>query len=159
MIEKEWFNMLHIYFGDYPEAIYNTKVYFDNTFKDKWITKSISKEIIKDVDKSEVLDEKTILSPIFGNMSPKKLSGGTKTLLLIDNDSKKVFNASTCGDNCAKWILKIAQDRKVVINLRHLMDFGKDEFKIKVINTGKIVYNMSELVLEAGDFVWGLYER
>ena len=145
--------MLHIYFGDYPEAIYNTKVYFDNTYKDKWITKSISKEIIKDVDKSEVLDEKTILSPIFGNMSPKKLSGGTKTLLLIDNDSKKVFNASTCGDNCAKWILKIAQDRKVVINLRHLMDFGKDEFKIKVINTGKIVYNMSELVLEAGDFV------
>ena len=100
-----------------------------------------------------MLDEKTILSPIFGNMSPKKLSGGTKTLLLIDNDSKKVFNASTCGDNCAKWILKIAQDRKVVINLRHLMDFGKDEFKIKVINTGKIVYNMSELVLEAGDFV------
>ena len=145
--------MLHIYFGDYPEAIYNTKVYFDNTYKDKWITKSISTEIIKDVDKSEVLNEKTILSPIFGNMSPKKLSGGTKTLLLIDNDSKKVFNASICGDNCAKWILKIAQDRKVVINLRHLMDFGKDEFKIKVINTGKIVYNMSELVLEAGDFV------
>ena len=100
-----------------------------------------------------MIDEKTIASPIFGNMSPKKLSGGTKTLLLIDNDSKKVFNASTCGDNCAKWILKIAQDRKVVINLRHLMDFGKDEFKIKVINTGKIVYNMSELVLEAGDFV------
>ena len=145
--------MLHIYFGDYPEAIYNTKVYFDNTYKDKWITRSISKEIIKDIDKSEVIDEKTIASPIFGNMSPKKLSGGTKTLLLIDNDSKNVFNASTCGDNCAKWILKIAQKRKVVINLRHLMDFGKGEFKIKVLNTGKIVKNMSELVLEAGDFV------
>ena len=100
-----------------------------------------------------MIDEKTIASPIFGNMSPKKLSGGTKTLLLIDNDSKKVFNASTCGDNCAKWILKIAQKRKVVINLRHLMDFGKGEFKIKVLNTGKIVKNMSELVLEAGDFV------
>lgn len=151
--------MLHIFFGDYPEAIYNTKVYFDNTYKDKWITRSISKEIIKDIDKSEVIDEKTIASPIFGNMSPKKLSGGTKTLLLIDNDSKNVFNASTCGDNCAKWILKIAQKRKVVINLRHLMDFGKGEFKIKVLNTGKIVKNMSELVLEAGDFVWGLDER
>ena len=145
--------MLHIFFGDYPEAIYNTKVYFDNTYKDKWITRSISKEIIKDIDKSEVIDEKTIASPIFGNMSPKKLSGGTKTLLIIDIDSKNVFNASTCGDNCAKWILKIAQKRKVVINLRHLMDFGKGEFKIKVLNTGKIVKNMSELVLEAGDFV------
>ena len=33
------------------------------------------------------------------------------------------------------------------------MDFGKNEFKIKVLNTGKIVKNMGELVLEAGEFV------
>lgn len=86
-------------------------------------------------------------------MSPRKLSGGTKTLLLIANDNKKVFNASTCGDNCAKWILKMAEGTKVVINLRHLMDFGKGEFKIKILNTGKIVKNMDELVWEAGEFV------
>jgi hypothetical protein len=113
----------------------------------------LAKEIIKSVDKSEVIDAKTILSPIFGNMSPKKLSGGVKTLLLIANDKTKIFNASTCGDNCAEWILKIAQDRKVEINLYHLMDFGKKEFKIKVLNTGKIVKNMGELVSEAGEFV------
>ena len=145
--------MLNVYFGDMSEAIYNTNVFFNNTYKDSWITKPLSKEIIKDIDKSEVIDKQTILSPIFGNMSPKKLSGGTKTLLLIAYDKTKIFNASTCGDNCAKWILKIAKDKKVVINLRHLMDFGKDEFKIKVMNTGKIVKNMSELVLEAGEFV------
>lgn len=46
-----------------------------------------------------------------------------------------------CGDNCAKWILKIDEGRKVVINLRHLMDFGKGEFKIKVLNTGVIARN------------------
>ena len=33
------------------------------------------------------------------------------------------------------------------------MDFGDGEFKIKVINTGKIVRNMGELVLEAGGYV------
>ena len=86
-------------------------------------------------------------------MSPKKLSGGVKTLLLIAYDRSRIFNASTCGDNCAHWILKIAEGRKVVINLRHLMDFGKDEFKIKVLNTGKIVKNMGDLVAEAGEFV------
>ncbi len=145
--------MLNIYFGDMPEAIYNTNIYFNNTYKDKWIVKPLSKEMILSVDKSEVIDERTILSPIFGNMSPKNLSGGVKTLLLIDNVSSKVFNASTCGDNCAEWILKIAQDKKVVINLRHLMDFGKGEFKIKILNTDKIVKNMNELVLEAGEFV------
>jgi hypothetical protein len=150
--------MLNIYYGDIPEEekskyIYNTNIYFDNTYKDKWIISDFAREMIRDVDKSEVLDEKTISSPIFGNMIPKKISGGAKTLLLIAFDRKKIFNASTCGDNCSKWILKLAEDRKVVINLRHLMDFGQGEFKIKVLNTGKIVKNMSELVEEAGEFV------
>lgn len=145
--------MLSVYFGEKVDAIYNTNIYFNNTYKDAWITKPFAKEMIMDIDKSEVIDSKTILSPIFGNMSPKRLSGGVKTLLLIANDKTNIFNASTCGDNCAKWILEIAKDRKVEINLYHLMDFGKGEFKIKVMNTGKIVKNMSELTLEAGEFV------
>lgn len=145
--------MLNVYFGDMPDAIYNTNIYFNNTYKDSWITKPLSREIIQAVDHSEVIDEKTIASPVFGNMSPKKMSGGVKTLLLIAYDKTKVFNASTCGDNCAEWILRIADDKKVIINLRHLMDFGKGEFKIRVLNTGKIVKNMGDLVAEAGEFV------
>ena len=145
--------MLNIYFGEMSKAIYNTSVYFNNTYKDSWITEPLTKDIIKAVDNSDVIDEKTILSPIFGNMSPKKLSGGVKTLLLISFDRKNVFNASTCGDNCAEWILKIAKDRKVVINLDHLMDFGPEPFKAKILNTNKIVKNMTDLVYEAGEFV------
>lgn len=145
--------MLSIYFGEMPDAIYNTNVYFNNTYKDSWITNPLTKDIIKAVDNSEVIDDKTIMSPIFGNMGPKKLSGGVKTLLLIAFDKKKVFNASTCGDNCAEWILKIAEDRKVVINLHHLMDFGQEPFRIKIMNTNKIVKSMAELVFEAGEFV------
>jgi len=145
--------MLNVFFGDMPDAIYNTNVFFNNTYKDSWITKPLSRQIIQSVDHSEVIDEKTISSPVFGNMSPKKLSGGVKTLLLIAYDKTRVFNASTCGDNCAEWILKIADERRVVINLRHLMDFGKGEFKIRVLNTGKIVKNMGDLVAEAGEFV------
>lgn len=146
--------MLNVFFGDMNDAIYNTNIYFNNTYKDRWITTPLAKEIIKAVDKSEVIDARTIMSPVFGAMSPKKLSGGVKTLLLIAYDrSGKIFNASTCGDNCAKWILKIAEGKKIEINLRHLMDFGKGEFKIKVLNTGKIVKNMGDLVAEAGEFV------
>ena len=145
--------MLNVYFGDMPEVIYNTNVYFNNTYKDKWIVHPLSREMIKAVDSSDVIDERTILSPIFGNISPKKLSGGVKTLMLIAFDKTKIFNASTCGDNCAEWILRISENHKTVINLRHLMDFGKGEFKIKVMNTGKVVKNMQELVSEAGEFV------
>ena len=136
-----------------PEAIYNTNVYFNNTYKDSWITIQLTKDIIKAVDKSDVIDENTIMSPLFGNMSPKRLSGGVKTLILICFDKKNIFNASTCGDNCSEWILRIAQKRKVVINLHHLMDFGPKPFKAKILNTNKIVKNMAELVFEAGEFV------
>ncbi|MCI8664904.1 MAG: DUF4869 domain-containing protein [Hungatella sp.] len=145
--------MLNIYFGEMPEAIYNTNVYFNNTYKDSWITNQLTKDIIKAVDKSDVIDENTIMSPLFGNMSPKRLSGGVKTLILICFDKKNIFNASTCGDNCSEWILRIAQKRKVVINLHHLMDFGPKPFKAKILNTNKIVKNMAELVFEAGEFV------
>ncbi len=147
--------MLNIYFGDMPEAIYNTSVYFRNTYKDKWITTELSREMIRDIDKSEVLSETLIQSPIFGPMPPTQLSGGVKTLMLIAYDRNHIFNAHNCGDNCAKWILKIAQMRKdrIVINLRHLMDFGEGEFKIRVLNTNKIVRNMAELTLQAVDFV------
>lgn len=141
--------MLNVYFGDMPDAIYNTALYFRNVYQDAWITDSMSREIILDVDKSTVVSANLIESPVLGPISSVMLSGGVKTLLLIKHDKKQVFNASTCGDNCAKWILQLAEKRKLVINLHHVMDFGPDDFKIKVLNSGVIAHNMSELIRES----------
>ena len=143
--------MLNVYFGDMPGAIFNTAVYFKNTYRDSWITNPLSVQMIKDVDKSDVVSESVIESPVLGSITPLALSGGVKTLMLVNFDRKHVFNASTCGDNCAKWLLKIAENRKVVINLHHVMDFGKGPFKIKVLNNGKIVKNMDELLTVTAD--------
>lgn len=145
--------MLNIFFGDMDEAIYNTAVYFKNTYDPKWFSQELTREMIRDVDRSEVLDDLLIKSPVLGLISPESLSGGVKTLILVANNRQQVFNASTCGDNCAKWLLKIAEKRKVVINLRHLMDFGEEPFRIRVMNTGTIAHNMKELVLAAGRYV------
>lgn len=65
----------------------------------------------------------------------------------------RIFNASTCGDNCAKWILKMGEEKDITINLRHLMDFGDGDFEINILNTNQIVHNMRELVPIAGMFV------
>ena len=141
--------MLNVTFGDMfntENYIYDTALYFDNVFQDKWITSDLGKAIIKDIDKSEVLSAHVIESPYLGAITPTELSGGVKTLLLMAFDNSKIFNASTCGNNCAKWILKLGQDKKLLINLRHVMDFGSGDFKIKVTNTDTIVHNMSELV-------------
>lgn len=145
--------MLNVFYGDMPEAIYNTAVYFKNTYEDSWITDPLAREMILDVDRSVVLDQAVIDSPVLGKISPLYLSGGVKTLILMVNEPEKVFNASTCGDNCAKWILRIAEERNLTINLRHLMDFGGGEFEINILNVDQVVHNMKELVPVAGLYV------
>lgn len=145
--------MLNVFYGKLPEAIYNTSVYFKNAYEDDWITDPIARQMILDVDKSTVLDSAVIDSPVMGKIAPTALSGGVKTLILIKNEPSKIFNASTCGDNCAKWILKLAETQDLTINLRHLMDFGEGTFDICIMNTNQIVHSMKELVPIAGLFV------
>lgn len=145
--------MLNIYFGNMPEAIFNTSVYFKNAYEDAWIMDPLAKEMIKDIDKSVVLDSAVIDSPVLGKIAPTALSGGVKTLILMQNERTKIFNASTCGDNCAKWILKLAEIDDLTINLRHLMDFGNGTFDICILNTKQMVHTMKELVPIAGLYV------
>lgn len=145
--------MLNIFYGDMKEAIYNTASYFKYDYEDSWITDSFVKEMIRDVDQSIVLDSGVIDSPILGKIPPTGLSGGIKTLILVKFERDKIFNVSTCGDNCAKWLLKIAETEDRTVNLHHLMRFGTEPFTIRVLNTDQIVHSMEELVSIVGEFV------
>lgn len=146
--------MLSIYLGDMKEAVYHPPTYFDNMYEDEWITNSLSVEMILDVDKSAVVGPHLIESPVLGPISPKELSGGVKTLILMALDeSNMVFNASACGDNCSKWILKIAEKKDLTINLRHIMDFGEETFEAQILNNGRQVHEMQEFVEVAGEYV------
>ena len=137
------------------DAIYNTSVYFNNTYLDSWLEDDFSKRIIKDIDKASVLSARAIDSKILGVIPVTSLSGGAKTLLLMLHEPENIYNASTCGDNCAKWILKIAKqiDEDLVINLHHILDFGEKNFEIEVLNNRQIVHNMAEMVLIAGTYL------
>ena len=145
--------MLNIFFGDMEDAVYNTASYFKYDYEDEWIVDPFVKEMILDVDQSEVLGSGVIDSPVLGKIPPLGLSGGVKTLILVKFEPDKIFNASTCGDNCAKWLLKIAESEDRTVNLLHLMDFGKGSFSVRIMNTGQVVHSMRELVPIAGEFV------
>lgn len=146
--------MLNIYLGEMEQAVYYPPVYFDNVYEDEWIMDSLAVEMIRDVDKSEVISSHLIDSPVLGPISTKDLSGGVKTLLLLAYDtSGRIFNASACGDNCAKWILRISKEKDLTINLRHIMNFGTEGFEANILNTGEIVHNMTEFVDIAGEYV------
>ena len=85
--------MLSVYLGKMEEAVYYPPVYFDNRYEDEWITDKRSIEIIRDVDKSDVVSAHLIESPVLGPISPKELSGGVKTvLLMLFDETGRIFN-------------------------------------------------------------------
>ena len=120
--------------------------YFDNVYEDEWIEDEFVKEMILNVDHSSVISAHIIESPILGAITPKELSGGVKVLILMLKDDSFIYNMSNCGDNCAKWILKIAEKKDLIVYLQHIMRF-EGEFEIKIMNTGKIVHNRDEYML------------
>lgn len=139
--------MLNIIYGavESDNYIFDPDTFFNNQYEDEWITDELSVKMIADVDKSEVYGPNCISSPALGSFSTEKLSGGVKTLILINNDPDHIFNASACGDNCAKWLLYIGKMKDVTIRLGYKMDFGNSPFDIRVLNTGRVVHSIDEL--------------
>ena len=145
--------LLHVFYGEMSEAIFNTAVFFKNSYDDAWIVDGFSRQMIADVDKSEVLGMGVIDRPVLGKIAPERLSGGVKTLMLVKFMPDRVLNVSTCGNHCSKWLLKIAEDEERTVNLRNIMDFGDDPFSIHVRNTDQVVHSMRELLPIAIQYV------
>ena len=138
--------MLTIHYGDMEDVIYNTSVYFDNVYSPQWFKDAFAQRIIKSIDKGTVVGPNAIDTKILGIIPPERLSGGTKTLLLMYFMPQNIYNATTCSDNCAYWILRIAAQHDLTINLYHLLDFGNGKFTVTVANTGDVVHAMFDLV-------------
>ncbi len=94
--------------------------------------------MIKDIDNSNVIGTHLIQSPVLGPISTKNISGSVRTLILMAFDqSGKIFNASFCGNNCAKWIAELGRKKDLTINLHHVMDFSSvPAFEAIMLNTG-----------------------
>lgn len=128
--------MLKIFFGTLPDEIYNTEIFYENQYDPNWVMDEFAQKVIRDIDDSEVVAPDVIKNDIFGVFASTELSAGVKTLLLMHNLPKKIFNISNCGDNCSKYILELAKERDIKVTLHHAMDFG-DKFEVKVINDNK----------------------
>ena len=145
--------MLKIYFGEMENVLHNVETFFNNQYQYSWLEDDFVKALIKDVDKSIVESPECIKSPVLRQIPPTRLSGGTKAVILMKYFQNRVVNASNCGNNCAKWILKLGEDRDLVINLHHIMEFDEQQFEIEILNDHTVVHNMAEMVYKATDFL------
>ncbi len=137
--------MLKIWYYGGTEFMTDAPSYFNNVYEDEWLEDEFVKEMIQDVDRSTVISPHIIESPVLGAITPKELSGGVKVLILMLKDDSFIYNLSNCGNNCAKWVLKIAEKKDLTVYLQNIMHF-EGEFEMQIMNTGRIVHNPEEYV-------------
>ncbi len=140
--------MLSIRFGATDSTVRYVDGFFNSDYEEEWLEDAFVKEMILDVDKSAVLSPHCIQSPILGQIPPTELSGGVKALILMLKTDEEIW-ATACGDNCAKWILKIAEMKDLTICLEHFMDFGDDDhFAFMDARTGELHEDYWQAIIE-----------
>lgn len=145
-------DMLKIYYGEMEGVCYGP-LWFKYSFDLKWFQDELVQQMILDVDKSKYVTGGVIYSPVLGPIPPEKLSGGVKTLIMIYKMPDKVFDATSCGPNCAKWLLEIGRREDVTVNLRYFMPFKGEPLEVEIINAGKTVHSEEEFAFTSLDYL------
>lgn len=141
--------MLSVFFGDMDESMYGPS-YFKYNYDPVWFEDTFVQRMMKDVDHSVYRGGDLIESDILGPIPPERLSGGLMTLILIYEKPDMIFDATSCGDNCARWLLEIGNKKDVTVQLNYLMKFpDEDSFSIRIANDDKVVSSARDYTLEA----------
>lgn len=99
-------------------------IYFDHLLDMSILQDTFVQKLVVEIDKSEVLSNNVIMSPIFGPIPPKQLSGGVKTLIVLYAQDKPVTGLSL-GNNTVSSLLEIADKKDITIYLGHPLEFPK----------------------------------
>lgn len=138
--------MLSIYLGMDWKAMRNPDEYFEDAFENNWYHNNIVKQIVKDIDQSDIINENYIINPVFGGLPPTSISGGAKALILLLKDPDASIDLVACGENCTSWIAKISKmiDCKASLSGFHINFTDGMDFDILVENDGKRIRTIDE---------------
>ena len=121
--------------------------YFKYNYEEEWFEDELVKKMVLDVDSSSVISAHAIDSPVLGVIAPERLSGGVKALIIMYQEPDLIVNASSCGNNCAKWILEIGKMQDITIRLGYEMEF-EEPFDICIKNSGNVVHSYVDFLKE-----------
>lgn len=121
--------------------------YFNSVYTKKWLNNDLAKQIIKDIDRTDHIQDEFLMSPVLGGISPRDLSSGCKALLLLLNRPSVIVSGERMGDNCVVWLLEIGRMQDITITLHHCMKFP-EKFQIWSVNSEKIIEDQQEYLEE-----------
>ena len=135
--------MVTVYFELPDEEIISTSKYFNNSYTDEWLD-DWAERVIREIDKSELVSEGMVKSPVLGPITIREISGGAKALITMNSDNTVISNANSCGDNCAPLLAELSTKKDFSIYLSYPMKFGNLTFDMKIARTGKICHRAAE---------------
>ena len=139
--------MLTIHFGELEEMQYGPS-WFKYNYKPEWLKDPFVQEMILGVDKSKYIDGLVIDSPVLGPIPPERLSGGVKTLIMIYKRPDLIFDATSCGQNCAEWLVRIGEKVDAKVCLEYLMVL-EEPFEVMIDNENRLVSGKEDYLLTA----------
>lgn len=145
--------MLKIFYGEMQDVAYGP-MWFKYDYDLNWFQDPFVQEMLEDIDKSFYKAGSVIESDVLGPIPPERLSGGLQTLIMIYEMPDKVFDATSCGPNCAKWLVEIGKRKDVTVNLQYFMSFdGLEPFEAEILNAKKVVKTAEDFALTSLDYL------
>jgi hypothetical protein len=142
--------MLHIWLGNCNAATYDSDAAFDYYQEPEWFTDPFVKEMVKDVDKTELIGQKLAYDYMGDPMNPNDLSSGVKCLIVMYKVDNIIMDGNSMGNNCAKWIIEIGKAKDCYMTLVYFMAFNRyldsedSEFICNVLNRKRVVKTFRE---------------
>lgn len=115
--------MVSVFFGYDHRANTNINDIFYNCYKPEWFDDELVKEMVLGIDKTKVISQYCMLSPVLGQIPPLMLSGGVKTCILLyklyEENPKTMFipDLIVCGENCEPWLAEVFKRSKVPVRV------------------------------------------
>lgn len=115
---------LKIRFGHFDDDIHDPDELFKLFDYKEWFRDPFVIEMVETIDKCKF--NGTSFTGDFGVFGFEELSSGSKALVLMYKHPEFVYDATRCGNNCAKWIVEVAKRVDLTISLRYDMRFHED---------------------------------
>lgn len=127
---------------------------FDVFLEPSWLNDDISRQIIKYIDGATAVKDYYIEDKHGRAIPPQFLSGGSKGLILI-HKTNYITNLTKFGNNCAYWLMKLAEEKDVVCKCSNPYWEFDDVEKIEAIclNDGRLITNILEWEGAFMDFI------
>ena len=75
--------MLYVTFKQPENFNRDVDVYFNNRYENEWLEDPVVKQIVRDIDHSEILSNRAVESAVLGIIPITRISGGAKALILM----------------------------------------------------------------------------